>query len=295
MNVKSSYLNLICGLTIILLIALAILPAILQRDILELRLNMTIAAIGVGIILAISGAIYQSLFHNLLATPYTFGTAGACALAACISISLGVSPYLPSFIAALISISLITFLNYYYNANTLLVVGLIKGYLFSNLILLFQSMDGFSASLTSNKWILGSIGYLDLQLTIIIFVLAVLLIIVTSRYTREVSLIEIDREFAESLGINIKRTENILLLITGFCLSVVVSCCGTIGFIGIIIPVIIRKLNNNLSFLTIGLAGAAYLLLCVYLTRVFPLVPLAVITSLFGAPVFLALLLKKTS
>jgi iron complex transport system permease protein len=113
---------------------------------------------------------------------------------------------------------------------------------------------------------------------------------------RPLNLLLLGRESAASLGVNVRLVSNLLLVATTFMISVVVSHAGLIGFVGLVIPHILRLLlgvEHRLLVPASILAGAAYLILCDLLARTLPLsgeLPVGIITALIGAPLFILLL-----
>ena len=282
----------------------------------NIRLPRIIAAILAGIALSISGVIMQTISNNVMASPSTLGVSNAAVLGANIAIIIlggGViavnggninisNPYFVSgiaFIFAFISIILVLGLsriNKFNNATTVL-IGVTFGTFCTGVTTLLQYFASDTTLSTAVYWSFGDLGrasYLD---DLIILVVTVISLIFFLIYSYRYNAMLLGEDTASTLGINLNAFRFISLLLASLLTAVCVSLLGIIGFIGLIIPQISRKLvgNNHTHLLiTSSLLGAVVLLISDIISRIllngFSL-PVGAITSIIGAPIFIVMLI----
>jgi len=282
----------------------------------NIRLPRIIAAILAGIALSISGVIMQTISNNVMASPSTLGVSNAAVLGANIAIIIlggGViavnggninisNPYFVSgiaFIFAFISIILVLGLsriNKFNNATTVL-IGVTFGTFCTGVTTLLQYFASDTTLSTAVYWSFGDLGrasYLD---DLIILVVTVISLVFFLIYSYRYNAMLLGEDTASTLGINLNAFRFISLLLASLLTAVCVSLLGIIGFIGLIIPQISRKLvgNNHTHLLiTSSLLGAVVLLISDIISRIllngFSL-PVGAITSIIGAPIFIVMLI----
>ena len=273
-----------------------------NRQILYLRFLRVLLGIFVGAGLSVCGVTLQAILRNPLAEPYLLGTSGGAGLGAVLAIVLGLSSvYLPfaAFCGALLSIVLV------YNlarqegkipVQSLILSGVIVAIALSGIIVFLISVSGNQALHGMLWWLLGSLQIYNLKLIflvggIVIFGVGLIFIL-----AQDLNAISIGEEEATHLGIDIETMKKILFLVTALITGALVSVSGMIGFIGLIIPHMMRLVvgpNHKILIPASFLAGAAFLVLCDTLSRslIPPVeIPIGVITSLVGAPIFIILL-----
>lgn len=284
----------------------------------NIRLPRIIAAILAGIALSISGVIMQTISNNVMASPSTLGVSNAAVLGANIAIIIlggGViavnggninisNPYFVSgiaFIFAFISIILVLGLsriNKFNNATTVL-IGVTFGTFCTGVTTLLQYFASDTTLSTAVYWSFGDLGrasYLD---DLIILVVTVISLVFFLIYSYRYNAMLLGEDTASTLGINLNAFRFISLLLASLLTAVCVSLLGIIGFIGLIIPQISRKLagNNHTHLLiTSSLLGAVVLLISDIISRIllngFSL-PVGAITSIIGAPIFITMLIAS--
>lgn len=284
----------------------------------NIRLPRIIAAILAGIALSISGVIMQTISNNVMASPSTLGVSNAAVLGANIAIIIlggGViaanggninisNPYFVSgiaFIFAFISIILVLGLsriNKFNNATTVL-IGVTFGTFCTGVTTLLQYFASDTTLSTAVYWSFGDLGrasYLD---DLIILVVTVISLVFFLIYSYRYNAMLLGEDTASTLGINLNAFRFISLLLASLLTAVCVSLLGIIGFIGLIIPQISRKLvgNNHTHLLiTSSLLGAVVLLISDIISRIllngFSL-PVGAITSIIGAPIFIVMLIAS--
>ncbi len=261
----------------------------------------------VGTALGVAGATYQGLFRNPLADPYLIGVAQGAALGAVVGFVLpwtfGGSYLIPilAFLGALAAVSivyLIARVGRTLPMTTLILAGVAIGSL-------LISITAYLTMISANKvhgilsWLMGSFSISGWdQLRLISPFLAIGLVVILL-YSRQLNVMQLDEEQAQQLGINVERTKIILLVSATLITAVAVCFVGTIGFVGIIVPHMVRIIlgpDHRLLLPLSAIAGAILLILADTAGRTLMApaeIPLGVITALLGAPFFLFLLRRK--
>jgi len=303
-------LLLLCAATILGLLKGAVnIPAanLLLKDnqaIFNLRLLRIIAGVLVGSGLAVSGIALQAILRNPLAEPYLLGTSSGAGLAAVSAVILGVSRiYMPlaAFLGAAFSIIIV------YNLarergviadKSLILSGVIISVAFSSLIVFLVSLFGNEAMHEMNWWLWGSLQVYDYKLLILVAFPVILGICVIYLFAQDLNAISIGEEEAVHLGIDTQNIKKILILITALITASLICICGIIGFVGLIVPHMMRLIvgpNHKILIPTTCLAASVFIILCDLLSRTLfsPIeIPIGVITAIIGAPVFIILLKK---
>jgi iron complex transport system permease protein len=147
-------------------------------------------------------------------------------------------------------------------------------------------------------WLMGDLSSLQkAQLPILFLIIPCFAVIFI--LARPMNLLLLGRETAAAMGINVKNTVLLLLVITSLMVSIIVSLSGLVGFVGLVIPHIFRLIlgpDHRLLVPSCILGGASYLIFCDLLARVLPSsgeMPVGIITALIGAPLFILLLLRR--
>jgi iron complex transport system permease protein len=276
------------------------------------RLPRVLAGALVGSTLAAAGVILQALLRNPLATPFTLGVSAGASLGAMLAVTLnlefgvlGVSSIpLASFAGSLIATAIVYGLaasqRKGLSTNVLLLAGVTLNAFFSALILFVQYIADFSEALRAIRWMMGGLdvaGYAPivaaLPFTIVSFVVFALM-------ARTLNLLSAGAEAAASRGVEVVRDQRLAFLSASLATGAAVSLGGPIGFIGIIVPHLVRLLvgaDHRIVLPASALFGAAFLVLCDLAARTImaPLeVPVGVVTALIGGPFFLWLLVKRS-
>ena len=276
-----------------------------NRPILYLRLARISLGILAGAGLSVCGVTLQAILRNPLAEPYLLGSSSGAGFGAVTAVILGLyAPYIPfaAFCGALLSIILV------YNfaregskipVQSLILSGVIVAIALSGIVVFLISISTNEALHGMMWWLLGSLGIYEFKLLLIVGSLVVIGIISIFILSQDLNAISIGEEEAVHLGIEIEKIKKILFLVTSLITGAIVSVSGMIGFVGLIIPHMMRIAvgpNHKILIPSACLAGAAFLVLCDAVSRsLFPPVeiPIGVITSLIGAPIFIILLKRK--
>ncbi|MDD5465119.1 MAG: iron ABC transporter permease [Candidatus Omnitrophica bacterium] len=275
-----------------------------NRPILNLRLLRVIAALLVGSGLAVSGIALQAILRNPLAEPYLLGTSSGAGLAAIIAVIMGVSRiYMPlaAFLGAALSIIIVYSLSRERGViadKSLILSGVIVSVAFSAIIVFLVSLFGNEAMHEMNWWLWGSLQVYDHKLLILVAVPVLLGIGIIYFFAQDLNAISMGEEEAVHLGIDTQNIKRILIFITALITASLICICGIIGFVGLIVPHMMRLLvgpNHRILIPTTCLAACVFMVVCDLIARTLftPLeIPIGVITAIIGAPVFIILLKK---
>jgi len=276
----------------------------------ELRLPRVLLALACGAALAMSGAAFQTLFRNPLAEPYTLGVAGGAALGAVLALQIGdwatfggfSMVAIASFIgAATVGLVLVGLARTRRGAETgtLLLAGIAISLSCSALILFIQYLADFTRSFRMVRWMMGGlavVGYREV-LWVIPWVLVGGAILFGMRWSLDLLLA--GEEVAASRGLDLDRTRWVVLAVVTMMVGSLVAVTGPIGFVGLIVPHILRRFvgpTHTMLLPAAFLGGGAFLALCDLAARtVMPPteLPVGVLTALLGGPFFLWLLLSR--
>jgi ABC-type Fe3+-siderophore transport system permease subunit len=272
------------------------------------RLPRALAAAVVGATLAAAGVVFQGLLQNPLATPYTLGVSAGASLGAMIAITFGAT--LPfggvgiaslggALLAVLVVYALATARHHGLSTTVLLLSGVTLNAFFSALILFVQYLSGFAETYRALRWLMGDLdvaGYAPivsaLPLVGVAFAAFVWL-------ARPLNLMSLGDEAAGARGLDVRRAQRIAFFSASIATGAAVSIGGPIGFVGIIVPHLVRLVvgaDHRLVLPASTFFGAGFLVLCDVLARtaLAPMeLPVGIITALIGGPFFLWLLLKK--
>lgn len=278
----------------------------------SLRLPRVALGLLAGAGLATSGMVFQAVFRNVLATPFTLGVASGASLGAMIYIRLGLSLSIAqigggtwfAFAGAVLTIALVyglTRLRRGFLTTTMLLAGLAINLFFSALILLVQYLSDFTDSYLMLRWMMGALSRttsFDDVLTLLPFVTAGTAVVIY--LTHELNLLTTGEELAASRGVAVHRTKVTLFFAVSLMVGAIVAVTGPIGFIGLMAPHICRlAIGPDHRYLTPAtmLFGAALLTACDALARtILPPheLPVGILTALMGGPFFVWLLLGRS-
>ena len=269
----------------------------------DLRLPRIVLAALVGAALSSSGAVYQSVFRNPLADPYLLGAASGAGLGATIALTLHPNTALTplfAFIGGVVAVLASFFISgkFFAEPATLLLSGIAIGSFFT--AIQTYVLQRHSASLRPvYSWILGELTVSNWQIIKWSSLYILLAIGVLISVSRKLDGLMLSDEEAFSLGINPARLRIIAIGAATLATATAVAAAGLIGFVGIVVPHLVRGLTRrvtNRSILTIALSGAAFLILADFGARTIlspAEVPIGIITAFIGAPFFLIVLRNR--
>lgn len=275
--------------------------------IMEIRLPRVVTAFIAGAVLAVAGASFQALLRNPLADPFILGVSGGAALGGVLAIVLGFSYggfsiQLFAFIGALSTILFVYFISTVDGRipkYKMLLAGVVVNSFLSALIMLVLSLASEDSLASALFWLMGDLSSSswDRTLTGIPYLIAGLALLYMM--SKEMNLLLLGEEQARELGANTERIKLLIFVSASLITGVVVSACGLIGFVGLIIPHAARLIwgaDHRFLIPASLLLGGTFLTLSdtVARTVIAPVeLPVGVITALVGGPVFVYLMKKR--
>lgn len=282
------------------------LPNGLQAEdrtlLLQLRLPRVVLGALVGAALATSGAVYQSVFRNPLADPYLLGAASGAGLGATIAITNGggnLHALLPifAFLGGVLAVAA-TFLvagRLFADPSTLLLAGIAVGS-FATAFQTYLQQRNSTALRPVYSWILGELTVASWDVVKWAGIYIVIALIVLIRISKVLDALMLSDEEAYSLGVSPQKIRLIAVAAATLATATAVSASGLIGFVGIVVPHLVRGLTKratNRSLMSIAFVGAAFLVIADLGARTLlspAELPIGVITAFVGAPFFLFVL-----
>lgn len=279
--------------------------------IVQLRLPRLVLALLVGGSLSFCGYLMQAMVNNPLADPYILGTASGASLGASLSISGLLATtwgaiYLPPFFALIgaFGITVLVIVLGYRKGQIipaqLLLAGIAVSSLLTAMVSLFTFLSGSESHIRSILfWSMGDFGRANWDFMVYPAVALALALLLFRFQVKELNALLLGSERAQTLGVHVVRTRWLILITVAVLCGFSVALAGSVGFVGIIIPHVTRALlgityKNNL--LVCAWLGGVFMVGCDILSRfIYPPagLPIGIITSFFGVPFFVYLLLKK--
>jgi iron complex transport system permease protein len=276
------------------------------------RLPRVLAGALVGATLAAAGVVLQALLRNPLATPFTLGVSAGASLGAMLAVTmqlelslLGITSIpLASFAGSLVATGIVYALassqRRGLSTNVLLLAGVTLNSFFSALILFVQYLADFAEALRAIRWMMGGLDVADYFPILAALPFIVVAFAVFAMLPRTLNLLSVGAESAAAKGVDIVPAQRLAFLSASLATGAAVSLGGPIGFIGIIVPHLVRLMvgsDHRIVLPASALFGAAFLVLCDLAARTLmsPLeIPVGVVTALIGGPFFLWLLVKRS-
>jgi iron complex transport system permease protein len=274
-------------------------------DILRLRLFRIMLAIVAGAGLSLSGVILQGVLRNSLAEPYVLGVSSGSGLGAVIGLlffSSTIAINSLAFIGGVLTIILVTSLakvDKRLSPENMIISGILISALFSSLLMFFIS-NSYSARIHSVIWwLLGNLQVYKGMHVAIVACCVLIGFIISIIFSKELNALSLGEEEAIHLGVDIEKVKIILLLVSALITSVVVSMCGIIGFVGLMVPHLTRRMigpDHRILIVCSVLVGAVFLLLCDAVSRIIMApkeLPIGVVTAFVGVPFFIYILKRS--
>ena len=274
----------------------------------KIRLPRILLAIAVGGALSLTGALLQGIYRNPLVEPYTLGISGGAALGVALVIVFGIylergAFMLPvgGFAGAMLSLILVYSLSFRrgsVNINRMLLIGVMVSFVASASMMLLMSVTTSENIHSIIFWVMGSLDEPNTTLIRTTLIVSLSGLLVTFFFARPLNALRLGEVKARNLGVNTNRTVRALFLIASILTGVCVSVAGVIGFVGLIIPHIIRLLmGSDYRFMLLGsfLGGSFFLIVCDILARTIIApneLPIGVITGILGGVVFIVMISK---
>lgn len=276
------------------------------------RLPRVLASALVGAALAASGVVFQALLRNPLATPFTLGISAGAALGAMLALTFGgvlaaaawATVPLASFAGASCAVLVVYLLaaarHRGFSTHVLLLAGVTLNSLFSALILMVQYFADMTRAVQTMRWLLGDLDVASYSPIVAALPLLVVAFLIFLWLPRSLNLIALGEDQAASRGVDVLRTQRLAFVSASLATGAAVSVGGPIGFVGIVVPHMVRLLvgADHRVVLPASLGfGAAFLVGCDLIARtaMAPVeLPVGIVTALIGGPFFLWLLLRST-
>ena len=272
------------------------------------RLPRALAAALVGGTLAAAGVVFQGLLRNPLATPYTLGVSAGASLGAMVAITFGTAwmaggvasaSLLGAFLAVAIVYMLASARHRGLSTTVLLLAGVTLNAFFSALILFVQYLSDFAQTFRALRWLMGDLDVAGYSPIVYALPLVFIAFAAFAWLARPLNLLSIGAEAAGTRGVNVERAQRVAFFSASLATGAAVSVGGPIGFVGIIVPHLVRLVvgaDHRLVLPASTLFGAAFLVGCDVIARtVFAPIelPVGIITAVIGGPFFLWLLIRN--
>lgn len=279
-----------------------------KNIVMKIRFPRVVLAFFVGASLAICGAAFQGLLKNPLADPYTLGVSSGASFGAVLVIFYGITLFGPftlpifaiigGFLTILVVIMFARVVQRTLSMETIILTGIIISSFLGSLLSLMVALSGEELRQIIH-WLLGSVSMRGWNYTLMIlpfFIVGSLVLLFSSS---ELNALSFGEERAHHLGVNVQTRKMLILVSASVVTGAAVAVSGTIGFVGLVIPHMIRLVfgtdHRHLLPLSI-LYGGSFLILADLVARtiVAPIeLPIGVITAIIGAPVFAAILFRQ--
>lgn len=287
-----------------------------QIIILQYRLPQAITAMSVGIGLSISGLLLQTTFSNPLAGPSVLGISAGASLGVAIMVLLGgavglelsgalliledLSIVLAAFAGAIVVLLIIIFVSGKVgNAVTILIIGIMIGYLVSAIVGTMQFFSSAEDLHAFILWGLGSFSKTSVVQSISILVITLVVMVATLAFVKPLNAMLLGQQYAVSSGFNVKLLQSVFILISGFLIALGTAFTGPIAFIGLAVPHIARTVfrtsNHRILLPAVVLIGAALTLGCNFISKLpgyDASLPINAVTSIVGAPIVIWVIIK---
>ena len=280
--------------------------AMLSTIIWRIRLPRVLLAALVGATLSLGGLVFQALLRNPLAEPYILGISGGSAIGAIIGILMGLSRFpgisLMAFsgsIATLLLLLVMTSGQTILRKDALLLSGVMVNAFCSAIIMFLVSMTQDARLHNIIFWLMGDLSLVGMQQVGILAGMLIPCFILLFWLSHKMNLLQLGKDMAQSMGVNVRVVNVVLLVVTSFIVSATVSYCGLIGFVGLVMPHLLRLAlgpDHRILVPACILGGGAYMVVCDLLARILPQqgeMPAGVITAMIGAPLFIYLLKRS--
>lgn len=269
----------------------------------RIRFPRVLLAALVGSTLSLGGLVFQALLRNPLAEPYILGISGGSAVGAIIGIMFGLSRFpgvaVLAFLGSMITLVLVLFIasgQRMIKENALLLGGVMVNAFCSAIIMFLVSLARDARLHSVLFWLMGDLSMSDSSQVLILLSILLPCFAVVMILGRTMNLLLLGEETALNLGVNVRAVSIGLLVLTSLMVSLTVCQSGLVGFVGLVMPHLLRLLlgpDHRVLIPASILGGASFMVACDLLARTLPAqgeLPVGVITALIGAPLFIFLL-----
>lgn len=276
------------------------------------RMPRVVAGVVVGAALASAGVVLQALFRNPLAAPETLGVSAGAALGAILAITLGsdlalgpLSPVpLASLAGALGAIAVLYLLasapGRALSTTVLLLAGVTLNAFISAVILFVQYLADFTQTLQALRWLVGDLDVGGFVPIVVALPLVLAAFAIFATLASSLNLLSLGGDVAVTRGVNVETAQRLAFFSATLATSASVSLVGPIGFVGIVVPHLVRLLvgvDHRLVLPAAALFGGTFLVACDLVARTVmaPVeLPVGIVTAMVGGPFFLWLLVRRS-
>lgn len=283
-------------------------PEASEQIVMKVRFPRVVLAILVGACLSLAGAGFQGVLRNPLADPFTMGVASGSAVGAAFLILFGLqiaflgawSTPIVAFLTGLLSLWVVLSLantQGKLQTETLILSGVVVQAFLGSLVSFMVSLS----DQTVNEivfWLMGSLSFRGWAFTYVLIPYLIIGVVVLVSYARSLNLFALGERQAAHLGVHVERTKLVVLIVSTFLTAAAVSIAGIIGFVGLVVPHLVRLLvgpDHRILLPMSAICGGIYVLWADTIARMLlspTEIPLGVVTAFLGAP-FFAYLLKQ--
>lgn len=276
----------------------------------QIRLPRIILGIAVGGALSLSGILLQGVYRNPLVEPYTLGISGGASLGVAVAIVFGLHQLIGSYVLPLAGFTgafLIIVIVYSIstrkgriNIQTMLLTGVMISFIASSSMMLLMAITSSENLHGIIFWIMGSLEESDRSLIYLTTILALTMLIVSYLFVQPLNALRLGEEKAKHLGINTDTAIKLLFLMASLLAGVCVAVAGIIGFVGLIIPHLMRLLfgsDYRILLISSFLSGSVFLVISDLIARTIIApneLPIGVITGIAGGIVFLIMMSRSS-
>jgi len=272
----------------------------------RIRLPRVLLASMIGATLSLGGLVFQTLLRNPIAEPYVLGISGGSAVGAILGILLGLSrfPGVASFAFAgsMLTLLLVVSISSGQSSvrkDSLILAGVMVNAFCSSIIMFMVSLTRDSRLHNILFWLMGDLSITDQKQVLMLFGVLLPCFVVLFLFANSMNLLLMGEDMAAGMGVDVRLISLALLGTTSLMVSATVCHSGLLGFVGLVIPHLLRLLfgaDHRVLIPACVFGGAAYLVLCDLVARTLPAhgeMPVGVVTAMIGAPLFIFLLAKS--
>lgn len=272
----------------------------------KIRMPRILLGFAVGGALSLAGVILQGIYRNPLVEPYTMGISGGAAFGVSVAIVTNIHVTLGSYMlpfsgfsGSILTIALVYFLSIrkgYLRIESMLLIGVMISFIASSAMMLLMSISKSEDVHGIIFWIMGSLDETDTNLIKITIAISTVSLFVSYLFVQPLNALRLGERKAKHLGVNTDLNIRLLFILSSLLTGICVAVAGVIGFVGLVIPHLIRYLvGSDFRILLISsfLGGGSFLILCDTLARVILSpneLPIGVITGIIGGLIFVVVL-----
>lgn len=275
----------------------------------NIRFPRILLGLSIGGALSLAGVLLQGVYRNPLVEPYTLGISGGAALGVAITIVFGLNSIvgvymlpLSGFIGSIITIFIVYFLavnRKQFNINKMLLIGVMISFMASSSMMFLMSITTAENLNSIIFWIMGSLDESDMFLIKTVFFTSIAGLLISYLFANQLNALRLGESKAKHLGVNTNFAIRIIFVTASLLTGISVSVVGVIGFVGLIIPHLMRLIIGSdfrILLITSFLGGSIFIILCDLISRTIIApneLPIGVITGMIGGLIFVIVLSKS--